>query len=376
MTLRVAIIGCGWVAGSQMSFGFDHLKDRYSVAIACDSDVGKARAFADTHGIAGIATDYDAVLADPDIEVVSICTPPSLHHPMVMAALRAGKHVICEKPFTSSLRLTDEIIAEEAKGRARVMPIFQYRFAPGIQRIRQILETGIAGACYIASVETAWKRGAEYYAVPWRGKFATEMGGVLLTQAIHIHDLLLYLRGPAAEVKAFKTTRVNQIEVEDCAVAAVRMEDGSLASLTATLGSQRPVTRIRLCYENLTIERQCFDAEAPKPGEEPWIIVPKNDEIAARIAAIPITPLEHTSFAYQFAAFHDALRDGGEMPVSLADARRSMELVTALYHASETGETVSLPIGADHERYGGWITPNSYSRYSTAASQMRAANGL
>lgn len=368
--LNVAIVGCGWVAGSQMTHGFDHLRDRFSVQIACDSDPLRANDFAMRYDVQRTAESYDAVLADAAIDVVSICTPPSLHYDMVMAALKAGKHVICEKPFTSSLRLTDEIIAAEAAGSARVMPIFQYRFFPGIQRIRQILRTGIAGKCYVASVETAWKRGADYYAVPWRGKFATEMGGVLLTQSIHIHDLFLYLRGPVAEVKAFKTTRVNPIEVEDCAVASLRMADGSLASLTATLGSQRPVTRIRLCFENLTVERQCFDDEAPKPGEEPWVIVPKDDAVAERLAAIDTSVAEHTSFAYQFAAFHEALAGDGDMPVTLADARRSLELVTALYHASETSETVSLPIDKSHARYDGWITPRSYAvplRNSAAA---------
>lgn len=359
--LNVAMVGCGWVAGSQMTHGFDHLRDRFSVCVACDSDPSRSDEFASRHRVSGTATSYDAVLADPSIDIVSICTPPSLHYDMVMAALAAGKHVICEKPFTSSLRLTDEIIETEAAGSARVMPIFQYRFFPGIQRIRRILQTGIAGKCYVASVETAWKRGAHYYAVPWRGKFATEMGGVLLTQSIHIHDLLLYLRGPALEVKAFKATRVNPIEVEDCAVASLRMADGSLASLTATLGSQRPVTRIRLCFENLTVERQCFDDEAPKPGEEPWVIVPKDEAIAERIAAIETTVADYTSFAYQFGAFHEALAGRAEMPVTLADARRSLELVTALYHASETGETVSLPIDKSHPRYDGWITPQSYA---------------
>jgi predicted dehydrogenase len=359
--LNVAIVGCGWVAGSQMTLGFARLPELFKVSVACDSDGIRAQEFATRHGIPRAASSFDEVLADPAIDVVSICTPPVLHHPMVTATLRAGKHAICEKPFTSSLALMDEVIALEGASPGRVMPIFQYRFFPGFQRIRHILRSGIAGRLYVSSVETAWKRGADYYQVPWRGKFATELGGVLLTQSIHIHDLFMDLCGQVAEVKAFKTTRVNPIEVEDCAVAALRMVDGSLASLTATLGSQRPATRIRLCFENLTVERQCFDEDAPCPGEEPWTIVPRNDDIASALAAATIDPLPLTSFAAQFAGFHRALASGGDMPVTLADARRSLELVTALFHASETGETVNLPIGRDHGRYAGWVTPQSRS---------------
>jgi predicted dehydrogenase len=357
---RVAIVGCGWVAGTQITTGFQYLKDRLVVAVVCDVDRDRAQAFATEHGIGRIETGYDALLADPTIDVVSICTPPSLHYRMVMDALAAGKHVICEKPFTSSLRLTDEIIAMQRTSQARVMPIFQYRFEAGFQRIQRLLQSGIAGNPYIASVETAWKRGAAYYSVPWRGNFATELGGVLVTQAIHIHDLFLSLFGDAAAVKAFKTTRVNDIEVEDCAVAALRMQNGALASLTATLGSQEPVTRIRLCFEKLTVERQCFGLEAPKPGLEPWKVVPADDDVATAIAGLPEPePNALTGFAAQFAAFHEAISTGNEFPVTLADARRSLELVSALYHASETDETVVLPIREGHPRYNGWISEKS-----------------
>jgi predicted dehydrogenase len=360
--LRIAIVGCGWVAGTQMTTGFALLPDLFEVAVACDSDVARATTFAAEHHIGRVMADYDAVLADPAIDAVSLCTPPSLHHPMAIAALKAGKHVICEKPLTSSLALVDDIIATEQASNARLMPIFQYRFEAGVQRIKRVLDAGIAGKAYVASVETAWKRGPAYYEVPWRGKFATELGGVLLTQAIHIHDLLMFLRGPAAEVKAFKTTRVNAIEVEDCAVAALRMADGSLCSLTATLGSQRPLTRLRLCFEKLTIERQSVDADAPRPGTEPWIIIPRDEAVGEQVAAIAAPDTALAGFAAQFAGFHAALATGDDFPVTLQDARRSLELITALFHASETGESVTLPVGRDHARYRGWISAQSPAR--------------
>lgn len=353
--LRTGIVGCGWVAGSQMERGFAHLRDRFDVVACCDADPTRARDFAARHGIGATPPDFEAMLA-LDLDVVSICTPPSLHHPMVMAGLAAGRHVICEKPFTSSLRLMDQVIAAEAAGTARAMPIFQYRHADGIARARHLIRSGLGGRAYLSSVETAWLRGADYYAVPWRGKFATELGGVLLTQAIHIHDLFLWLMGPAAEVSAFKTTRVNPIEVEDCAVASLRMADGSLASLAATLGSVRPATRIRLCFENFVVERQCFGVDAPKPGAEPWTVTARTPELqeqADRImAAAPLGPAD---FAGQFSDFADALHTGRGFGVTLQDARRSLELITAMFHAAETGQTVALPIGQDHPRYDGWV---------------------
>lgn len=359
--LKVAMVGCGWVAGLQVENGFAHLPDLFQVAACCDLDEGRLNGFAERYGIGRRFRSLDDCLRTPGIDVVSICTPPSLHHPMVMAALAAGRHVICEKPFTSSLRLADEVIAAERRADARVMPIFQYRFGAGIARARHVVASGLAGRPLVSSVETAWSRGADYYQVPWRGRFATELGGVLLTQAIHVHDLFTWLMGPAARVSAFKATRVNPIEVEDCAVAALAMPDGSLASLTATLGSAAPVTRLRLCFEHATIERVGTGPGAIRPGDEPWEIIPRSPDRAEaiRARAAEVAPPVHTGFARQFELFHAALLDGTEMPVTLADARRSLELVTALFHSAETGTVVDLPIGPDHPRYDGWLSADA-----------------
>jgi predicted dehydrogenase len=356
--LKVAMVGCGWVAGLQIDNGFTRLPELFEVVACCDVNPSRADAFADRYGIRDRYPTLHDVVSASDIDVVSICTPPSLHHPMVMTALQAEKHVICEKPFTSSLRLADEIMAAETGSRKRVMPIFQYRFGHGIARVRHVIESGLAGRPFVSSVETAWARGADYYEVAWRGKFETELGGVLLTQSIHIHDLFTWLMGPAVKVAAFKATRVNPIEVEDCAVASLTMRNGSLASLTATLGSAQPVTRIRLCFENATFEREAYDADAIRPGDEPWRIIPRNADVAEALEAkaAEIVPPRHTTFARQFELLHGGLVHGAALPVTLEDARRSLELITALFHAAETGTVVELPLGPGHPRYDGWVS--------------------
>jgi predicted dehydrogenase len=357
--LKIAIVGCGWVAGNQFENGFAHLRDLFDVAVCCEIDPARLAAFADKYAIPGRTTRYEDVLATKDIDAVSICTPPSEHHAMVRAALAAGKHALCEKPFTSSLELMDDVIAAQKSSTARVMPIFQYRFGPGFRKARALVRSGLGGKLYVSSVETAWLRGAAYYQVPWRGKFATELGGVLVTQSIHIHDLFMCLAGPVAKVVAFKTTRVNPIEVEDCAVASLQMADGSLASLTATLGSARPTTRMRFCFENFAIERHSFDLEAPQPALEPWTIVPMRPELqkdidAATAEAGTGVGAGDLFFAGQFRAFHRALADGTPFDVKLEDARRALELITAIYSAAESGRSESLPLDSRHPRYGGW----------------------
>lgn len=353
--LNIAIVGCGWVADWHLRDGLALLPDRFTVAICCDSDEKRLNEFADRYAIPNRIRSFNDVLKRSDVDAVAICTPPGLHYDMVKAALEAGKHVICEKPFTSSLELVDAIAGLEKKSAARVMPIFQYRFGDGIAKVRHVIQSGLAGRHYVTSIDTAKTRGPDYYAVAWRGKFATELGGVLVTQAIHIHDLAFWLLGSATAVSAFKTTRVNAIEVEDCAVASVLMSDGSLVSLSATLGSARQVTRMRFCFENVTFEKTACDGDSAKPGEDPWVIIPRTPQIGDAIEAKmkELTP-QKSWFARQYELFHEAITTGGPLPVTLADARASLELITACYHASETQSVVHLPIDHEHPRYRGW----------------------
>ena len=150
-----------------------------------------------------------------------------------------------------------------------------------MQKAKRIIDRGLAGRPYLATVETAWKRTPEYYKMAWRGRWESARGGVLLSQATHLHDLLTYLLGPVASVFARTTTRVNPVEVEDCAVASLVMRSGALAALSATLGSHKEISRLRFCCEHVTLK----SAQAPySPGDDPWEFVPASPEVADRIA--------------------------------------------------------------------------------------------
>jgi predicted dehydrogenase len=263
--------------------------------------------------------------------------------------------VVCEKPLAGSLAEIDRVIAAEQQAPGRVMPVFQYRYGDGVQKAKQIIASGVAGTPYLATVETAWKRGAAYYATGWRGRRQTELGGVLLTHAIHAHDLLTYLLGPPVSVFARTVARVNPIETEDCAVASLVMQNGALVSLAATLGSHREITRLRLCFEHATFE----STEQPyHPGDDPWRVTAASSEAEKRITEVlaGYVPVA-TRFEGLFGAYHQAVTTGKPLPVDLADARRSIELATAFYHSAAVGAPVSLPIMPDHPAYCGWRLP-------------------
>jgi predicted dehydrogenase len=351
----VAVIGLG-IGRAHLDEGYSKLPDLYKVLVACDLNEDRLKTIADEFGIPRRTTSFDEVLAMDDIDIIDICTPPMVHFSQIVAALGAGKRVIIEKPLVGSLADADKIIAIEAASKGRMMPIFQYRWGNGFQKALRIVKAGVAGKPYVATVETHWRRDADYYDNPWRGRYGSELGGVLLTHAIHAHDMLQQLLGPIESLSAYTATRVNPIEVEDCAAASVRFESGALATLSASLGAAQETSRFRLLFEHVTFESSL---EPYSPGNEPWQIIPRSDAAKAAIdeALEGFEPV-YARFRGQLVAYHQSIVAGAETPVTMSEARRSLELITALNHAAETGERQSFPIANDHPKYHGWRPAN------------------
>jgi predicted dehydrogenase len=347
--LRVGVAGSG--VGQAHIRAFQNLPDQFEVVVLCGTKEAKTRDIAAKYNIPRFSTDIGELYRMDDLDVIDLCTPSHQHVEQVQQALAAGKHIICEKPVAGSLREVDELIQAEAASERRVMPIFQYRFGRGLQKLKFLVEEGVAGRAYLATVETAWRRRADYYAT-WHGRWETELGGALVTLAVHAHDVLTYVIGPARRVLAHTATLVNPIETEDCASASLEMADGSLASLSVTTGSAAQITRHRFCFSNLTAES---NTEPYENTTDPWTFTGDSPEMEERIEGTlsRFVPLPE-NFEGQFFRFHAALQQGAELPVTLADARTSLELITAIYHSAQTGQAVELPIGKDHPKYANW----------------------
>jgi predicted dehydrogenase len=348
--LNVGVVGIG--VGRQHIEAFQALPERFQVAAICDLQATKAQEITTVYHIPRIIKDFTALCQQDDLDVIDICTPSYLHFAQARQALAAGKHVICEKPVAGSLGEVDELIVLEAQSGKRVSPIFQYRFGHGVQKLKFLIQEGLAGQAYLTTVETAWRRRAAYYAAPWRGKWETELGGALVTLAIHAHDVLYYILGPAKSVFARTATKVNPIQTEDCVSASLEMADGSLASLSVTTGSAAEISRHRFCFSNLTAES---NLESYKNTADPWIFTADSPNLKQRIdaALARFTPLPE-GFVGQFYRFHEAIQHCMELPVTLTDARAALELITALYDSAQTGQVVNLPLSNDHRKYPGW----------------------
>jgi predicted dehydrogenase len=345
--LRVAVVGSG--IGAEHIKGYLELPDLFKVSLLCDVDRQRAAPIAQKYGIENLSESFDETCQREDVDVVDICTPPWLHLGQIQTALKAGKQVICEKPLVGSVAAIDSISAfATACGRC-VMPIFQYRFGNGLQKLKYLVDQKLTGQSFVFNVDVAWWRDAKYYQIPWRGKRATELGGALLSQAIHAVDMVHYILGPAKNIFGRAVTRVNKIEVEDCVAISMEMQDGSLGTISVTLGSLMEISRHRFTFRNVTAES---GTEPYANFREPWTFTFNRDgnEREMKEALEQFKPLPER-YAGQFYRFHHALESGSELPVTLADARAALEVIAATYYSSATNSPVALPIGPGHPAY-------------------------
>jgi predicted dehydrogenase len=224
--LQVGIIGAG--IGRQHLQGFLKIEERMRVSVICDLDLARAQTLAQERDYIRVEKDFDQVIRDPEIDIIDICLPPDLHYPFAVKAMEAGKHVICEKPLVVSLAEADLLIEKASAANVCFSPVFQYRYGPAMAEIDALRKAGLTGRPVVASAETHWNRGAQYYATPWRGTWKGEAGGAVLSHAIHNHDLICRIFGNVESLFAYTSTRVNPIETEDCAAITMRMEGARL----------------------------------------------------------------------------------------------------------------------------------------------------
>ncbi len=343
--LNVAVVGGG--VGAEHLDGYLLLPDRFRVGSICDIDFGLANRLAARAPGARATDDFASVLADPEIDIVDICLPPELHVPASLDAIRAGKHVICEKPVAGCL-VDAERVRDAAAERGRIwVPVFQYRYGAGFAALQRLRSEGLPGRPLVGTLETHWDRRADYFRSPWRGTWRGEFAGVVLNHAIHIHDLVMEAFGPVTEVSAALDTRVNAVETEDCAAIWMKTDSGGLITSSITLGAPGNMSRLRLVFENLTAE----SGHTPyAPGGTGWSFVArsrKNQGSVDRIVEESGCSRRMAGYAGLFAAVANRL-DGTDCTLpSPDDGVRSIELASAIYQAARTGGRVILPIDRD-----------------------------
>ncbi|MFF5342376.1 Gfo/Idh/MocA family protein [Streptomyces althioticus] len=338
---RAAVVGTGAiVVGGHLPALRAHT-DRVELVAAVDVDPVRLDAFRAEagEGVAGFSST-EAMLDAVRPDLVLIGTPPSLHREQTVAALKAGAWVLCEKPLCLSLAEYDEIAAAEAASGAYASVIFQHRYGSGAVRARELIRGGQLGAPLVAHCQTTWHRDAGYYAVPWRGRWATEGGGPTMGHGIHQYDLLLHLLGEWEEVRAMAARLVHDTESEDVSTALVRFGNGALATVVNSVLSPDEVSRVRVDCADATVELTHLYGHV----NDDWVYTPAPHVAEERVAAwrevgegVQDVPSSHTA---QLGFVLDAWDAGVRPPGSGREARNTLEFAAALYKAAFTGRAV------------------------------------
>lgn len=336
---RVVLVGTGGIGDAHVR-AVAALPGRVQLVAACDIDAKRAQDFCTRSGIPTAYTDYAAMLKTEKPNLVLIAAPPALHADMSIAAMEAGAWVLCEKPLCASLAELDRIQAAEKKTGQFTASVFQMRFASSNTHVRSLLHAGRFGRPLVAICHTLWYRDAAYYAVPWRGKWATEFGGPTTSQGIHTMDHLLHLLGEWAEVRAVIDTLHHQIEVEDLSMAHVKFASGARASLVNSTVSPRQETYIRLDCERATIELTHLYAYT----KDNWKCTPVDPVTDATLMTAwnQFPPDVGSTHAAQLEKLVDSMEAGTLPPATgSAAARGTIEFLTALYKSAFTGAAVT-----------------------------------
>jgi predicted dehydrogenase len=347
--IGVGIIGAGnWAGHHAASYGLYPEKCR--VVAFADIDKSRADSRAREAGAEAGYADYRELLARPDIQLVSICTPPFEHSVQALAALNAGKHVLCEKPLATSLEECDQMLDTASKNGLLLGGVLQNRMFPAVLRAKALIDSGAVGGFRLAVATGMWWRGPEYFAVPWRGTWEKEGGGTLLNHHSHLLDVLLHLVGDPAEVCAATAVAGRKMEVEDVATLNIRFRNGMLASAMASSCAHHGETsRLELACEKagftiglygaplqITCSKSGAGGMATRDGAAEQALLKQAEEMA------PTSKLDGLDLV--IANMLEAVQGTGKLLVSGGEARRVLELVFASYKSSVEGGWIKMPL--------------------------------
>jgi UDP-N-acetyl-2-amino-2-deoxyglucuronate dehydrogenase len=338
--LGFGIIGCGMIS------------NWHAKAIA---QIPQARLIGVTDAVAELrialagkyeVKSYDTVaemLADPDIQIISVCTPSGLHASLAIEAAKAGKHVIVEKPMALNLKDADQMIATCERNQVKLCVISQLRFSPAIQKIKQALGESMLGRVVLGDLYMKFNRTQAYYDHGnWRGTWEMDGGGALMNQGIHGVDLLRYLMGPVKSVSAHARTLARKIEVEDTAVAILEFQNEALGVIEATTSVYPGATRHleingdrgTIILEENSIVR--WDIEGQKPPEG-FVSGPAAGDTSSNPGAFGVE-----GHIYQITDMIEAVINNRRPVVDGGEGRKALEIILAVYQSSSLQKLVFL----------------------------------
>lgn len=327
MKKRVAVIGCGAV--SRVHTKALAASETVILAALCDPDENAARALESELGLTlPLYKDVEALLAAEDLYAVHICTPHFQHLVPAVTALKKGVHVFLEKPACLNAKELEVLLEAEQESTAKLCICFQNRFTAAAQRMKALLSSGEMGKILGARGFVTWRRGGAYYdESPWRGKMATEGGGVLMNQAIHTLDLMQFFCGDPTVVRGqIANYHTPRNDTEDTAQLYLTLPGGVpglFFATTAYCRSAPPTLEVATEKGVLTLEGETLSLDGAilagpdgtkAPGKEVW----------------------GTGHARLIQLFYQALTEDKPVPVPLLEGARALQTIWALYEQNQS----------------------------------------
>lgn len=336
------IVGCGVIAPWHAR-AVKNLPNADLIAV-CDIELPKAEKLKEDFEAQYIYTDYNELLAREDIDVISICTPSGHHHEVAIAAAKAGKHVLSEKPLDVTHEHMDAMIKACKDADVKLACIFQRRTSKLWQLVKQAVDEQRFGKLVLGSAYLKYFRSQQYYdSAGWRGTWALDGGGALMNQGVHLIDLFRWIMGPVDTIFAFADHLARNIEVEDTCVASVKFASGAFGTMEGTTSVTPGLNhRMELHGEDGTIR---IDGE----NIVSWDVPGENkDEVAAQLsdnigdAASDPTAIAGDGHQMQIADLLAAINEGREPTVNGEQARKAVEFILAVYKSAQSGQPVKL----------------------------------
>lgn len=344
--IKVAVIGIGGIASAHLD-AYRAFQDRCRVVAFCDQAIDHAIDTAKEWNMdIDCYDDYEELLERPDIDLVSICTPPFTHAPIAIKALESGKHVLVEKPMAASLAECDAM-NEAAERNNRILSVVaQNRFTNPMMKVKRVLETKVMGPILHTQVDSYWWRGNSYYDLWWRGTWEKEGGGCTLNHAVHHIDLFKWMNGMPNEVTAITSNAGHDnAEVEDLSIAICKYDDGSLAQITSSVVHHGEEQQLIFQGANARVsvpwKVRAMSARENGFPQENQVLEEKLERMYEKQQDIP-----YEGHKGQIFDVLQAIEQDVPVLVDGIQGRQTLELITAIYQSASLGQTVKLPL--DH----------------------------
>jgi len=350
--LKFVLVGCGRIANKHVD-SLTNIKSSDLVAV-CDINKAKAQKISSKAGNIPYYTDYDEMLQNEEVDVVSILTPSGLHAKHAIDIVKKyKKHILVEKPMALLLDDADAMIRACDEAGTRLFVVKQNRYNLPVTKLREALENGRFGKLVLGTVRVRWCRSQEYYDQDeWRGTWELD-GGALTNQASHHIDLLEWMLGEPLSVMAKTGTYLSDIEVEDTGAAIIKFRNGALGIVEATTAI-RPKDlegSLSLFGENGSVVIGGFAVNKMETWNFSDATEEETKSVLSEFAEMPPNVYGYGHQRY-YQEIIECINEGKSALVDGLEGRKSLELIHAIYESAATGKEVFLRFDPDRSPLG------------------------